>query len=344
MTGPRVPLVIASPLEPDLVDRIRAVDSRLDVMYDPQLLATPRYAGDHGGVFAPLTAEQDRCWHDMLARAQVSFDLDRREPERARENFPALQWIQASSAGVGQVLPRFDLDLDRVVVTTAAGVHAEPLSEFVLASLFYFVKEIPLLRRWQAERTWTRYTTDLLSGKRVLIVGLGQVGRRTASKLAALGVEVVGAVRRGGNRDVPEVSHLIEIDEVDELLPSVDALVLACPLTAETEGLISEASFAAMRQGTVLVNIARGQVVDEPAMIEALRSGVLGGAALDVMTVEPLPESSPLWGMESVLVSPHSASTVAVENRLIVDLFCDNLRRWLDGQPLRNVYDRARGY
>jgi glyoxylate/hydroxypyruvate reductase A len=339
-----VPVVIASPLEPELVDRIRAVDARLDVMYDPDLLATPRYAGDHLGVFPQLSEEQDARWHAMLARAQVSFDLDRREPDLGRVNFPALQWIQASSAGVGQVLPRFDLDLDQVVVTTAAGVHAEPLSEFVVASLFYFVKEFPLLRRWQAERTWTRYTTDLLAGKRVLIVGLGQVGRRSATKLNALGVDVVGAVRRGGNREVDGVSHVVEIDAVDTVLPSVDAVVLACPLTAETEGLIGRSSFAAMRHGTVLVNISRGQVVDEPALIEALRSGVVGGAALDVMTVEPLPAESPLWGMESVLVSPHSASTVAVENRLIVDLFCDNLRRWLDGRPLLNVYDKARGY
>jgi glyoxylate/hydroxypyruvate reductase len=343
MTGVPIPVVIASPLEPELVEMIQAVDARLDVMYDPALLATPRYAGDHGGVFTPLTPEQDRQWHNMLARAVIAFDFDRREPERADANFPNLRWLQASSAGVGQVLPRFDLSLDRVVVTTAAGVHAEPLSEFVLATLLYFVKGFPQLRQWQQERRWSRYTSDLIGGKRVLVVGMGAVGRRCAEKLAALGIHVVAAVRPGGSRDVP-AAEVIEMGEIDAELPDVDALVLACPLTPETEGLISAASFAALKPGAFLVNIARGQVVDEPAMISSLQSGNLGGAALDVAWVEPLPPESPLWGMDNVLVSPHSASTVAGENQLIVELFCENLRRWLADKPLLNVYDAERGY
>ena len=344
MSGDAVTVVIASPLEPELVERIRRVDPVLEVLYDSQLLATPRYAGDHGGEFGALTPEQDRRWHDMLARAQVSFDFDRREPDRAHVNFPALKWVQATSAGLGQVLPRFSLDLNRVVVTTAAGVHADPLSEFVIASLLYFVKGIPSLRRWQGKRQWTRYVGENLSGKRVLVVGLGHVGRASARKLAALGVDVVGAVRPGGTRTAPGVSGVIDFTSIIDVVGTVDAVVLACPLTPETEGLISAECLAAMRPGSLLVNIARGQVVDEEALIEALRAERLGGAALDVATTEPLPERSPLWELDNVLISPHSASTVREENGLITELFCTNLRRWLDGLPLLNVYRPDHGY
>lgn len=344
MNQEAVTVVIASPLEPELVERVRSVDLRLEVLYDPQLLAAPRYAGDHAGEFSVLTPEQDRRWHDMLARAQVSFDLDRREPDQAHVNFPALQWVQATSAGLGQVLPRFSLDLGRVVVTTAAGVHADPLSEFVIASLLYFVKGIPHLRRWQGRHEWTRYTSENLTGKRVLVVGLGHVGRAIASKLAALGVDVVGAIRPGGTQTALGVSSVIGFSSVIDVVGTVDAVVLACPLTPETAGLISAECLAAMRPGALLVNIARGQVVDEKALIEALRAERLGGAALDVAAIEPLPADSPLWELDNVLISPHSASTVREENRLITDLFCANLRRWLDGVPLLNVYRPERGY
>lgn len=344
MSKDPVPVIIASPLEPELVERIRRVDPVLEVLYDPQLLATPRYAGDHAGEFSVLTPEQDRRWHDMLAQAQISFDFDRREPDRAHVNFPALQWVQATSAGLGQVLPRFSLDLDRVVVTTAAGVHADPLSEFVIASLLYFVKGIPHLRRWQDKHEWTRYTSENLTGKRVLIIGLGHVGRASARKLAALGVDVVAAVRPGGTRTAPGVSSVVDFSSVREVLGTVDALVLACPLTPETEGLISAECLAAMRPGALIVNIARGQVVDEEALIDNLRNERLGGAALDVATTEPLPADSPLWELDNVLISPHSASTVREENQLITDLFCTNLRRWLDGVPLLNVYQPDQGY
>lgn len=344
VSGRNVKVVISSPLETELVDLVRAVDPRVRVLFEPKLLATPRYEGDHGGIFTPLSSEQSERWHHMLANAEVSFDFDRREPELVRQNFPALRWVQATSAGVGQLLPNFPLDLDRVTITTAAGVHAEPLSEFVLASLLYFTKGIPVLRRWQSERKWTRYTGDNLAGKHVLIVGLGHVGRSTASKLAAVNVEVTAAVRPGGTSQAPGVDKVINFDSVLDALPSVDALVLACPLTPQTEGLINADCFDAMKPGALLVNVARGQVVDETSMIAALATGRLAGAALDVATVEPLPGDSPLWDMNSVLISPHSASTVAGENRLITQLFCENLRRWLDDQPLINVYHPDRGY
>ena len=126
--------------------------------------------------------------------------------------------------------------------------------------------------------------------------------------------------------------------------PHAGALILACPLTPETTGLIGPAELAALPPGAVVVNVCRGAVIDEPALVSALSSGHLAGACLDVFAVEPLPSSSPLWAMDNVIVSPHSAATAAAENRLLTDLFIDNLRRWLADEPLRNVYDRVAGY
>ncbi len=343
MTQP-VRVVICSPLEEHFVEQIRAVDDRLDVLFRPEFLATPRYASDHGGPLPELTQEQDREWHEMLASAEIAFDFDAREPGRVNENFPRLRWIQATSAGVGQYFTRWPLDLSKVSVTTAKGVHADPLSEFVITGLLYFTKDVPALQRWQRDHRWTRYATRGLAGQRCLIVGLGHIGARTAQKLAALGVEVIGGVRPGGTQTAPGVSRAVPFDRIIEVMGDVDSVVLTCPLTEETRGLISAECIAAMRPGAVIVNIARGQIVDEPAMTAALESGALGGAALDVASVEPLPADSPLWDLPNVLISPHSASTVADENRKIVDIFCDNLRRYLDGRPLVNAYDPALGY
>ncbi|MEU5690775.1 D-2-hydroxyacid dehydrogenase [Actinosynnema sp. NPDC020468] len=337
-------VIICSPLEPEHVARIAAVDPRVEVLYEPELLPVSRYEGDHVGVLPELTEAQRRRWFELTSSAEVAFDFDRRAPAEVNENFPLLRWVQGTSAGLGKLTDRFPLDLDEVVVTTAAGVHAVPLAEFVLTGLLHFVKDVPQLRRWQAEHRWTRYTSRTLSGQRVLVVGLGAVGKHTAHVLAGLGVEVVGAVRPGGTSGAPGVAEVVGFDAIGSVLPTVDAVVLACPLTPQTEGLIGAAELAALKPHAVLVNIARGQVVDEQALITALSTGALRGAVLDVATVEPLPVDSPLWDLENVVVSPHSASTAANENALITDLFCANLRRWLDGEELHNRYRPDLGY
>jgi glyoxylate/hydroxypyruvate reductase len=203
---------------------------------------------------------------------------------------------------------------------------------------------MPTLARWKAERHWQRHASGQLAGSSVLIVGLGGIGRQVATLLAAAGVRVCGAGRAGHSYDVPGVTSYVPADDLGQVLPAVDALILACPLTELTRQLIGARELASLRPGAVVINISRGQVIDEDALAAALASGHLGGACLDVFDAEPLPASSPLWDLDNVIISPHSASTAAAENSLITNLFCDNLRRWLDGAPLRNVYDRAAGY
>ena len=339
-----VSVLVSSPLEPEHAARIEATDPRVRLLYEPDLLPTARYPADHTGVPRALSAAQLDRWSALRAQADVGFDFDWQAPADMARNCPRLRWVQGTSAGIGAFLERTGLAGTSLVFTTAAGVHAIPLAEFALFGLLYFAKGMPVLGRWQREHHWERHAGRQVAGSRALLIGLGGVGRGVAGLLSAAGVEVTGAGRRGGDRDVPGVRAYVPVGQIGEVLPEVDALVLACPLTEQTRGLIGARELALMRPGAVLVNVSRGPVVDEDALIDALRRRHLGGACLDVFATEPLPAASPLWDLDNVIVSPHSASTVAAENALLTDLFTDNLRRWLAGQPLRNVYDRTAGY
>lgn len=339
-----VKVLIASWLEPEHVARIAALDPRIEVLFEPELLPVPRYPADHHGPARALTRSQLEHWKSLLAAADVSLDFDWYAPAEMAANCPNLRWLQATSSGIGQFLDRTGLNRTDVTFTTAAGIHAIPLAEFALTGILYFIKQLPDLTAWQQARRWERYTTRQLAGRRALVVGLGHVGRKVAEVLTALGVEVWAVVR-----DVQEVEArpgvtAIEADAVDRVLPQTDAVVLCCPLTPQTEGFLDETRIRLLPRGAIIVNIARGPIVTEPALISALADGHLGGACLDVATVEPLPAQSPLWTMRNVIISPHSASTVDCENSLITDLFCENLRRYLDGQALINPYSAAKGY
>jgi len=340
-----VTVVIASPLEARLAERIAAAEpERTRVVYERELLPIARYAGDHDGIPPDLSRADIDRWQGLLRRADVLFDFDWRDPASLPTSAPRVRWVQATVSGVGDYLARTGLLDWPVTVTTAAGIHGVPLSEFVVLGLLYFVKQVPDLLRWQRARRWGRYTAVNLAGKRVVLIGLGRVGSQVARSLSDLGVEVTG-MARSRKAEIPEgVNQLITRDELLPALREADALVLACPYTPETHHLIGAAELAALPSHAIIVNIARGAVIDEPHLVDALAAGRLAGACLDVVEDEPLDPGSPLWGMPNVLLSPHSASTVDAENDLIVDLFIDNLRRYLDVLPLRNVFEPERGY
>ena len=344
MSDARLSVVVASPLEAEEVDRIReAFPSRVRVVHEPDVIPSPRYPADHTGIRPDLDDAGIARWLGLLREADVLFDFDWYAPADLAQNAPRLRWVQATSSGIGEYLRTLGLDRSEITFTNCAGVHAVPLAEWVVLGPLYLVKEVPRLRDEQARHHWDRYTARALSGRRVVLVGLGGVGREVARALAGLGVEVWG-LRRGEGAVPDGVARVIRREELTEALSGADALVLACPYTPETHRLIGGHELAALPRGAFLVNISRGQVVDEEALTSALSSGHLGGAALDVFEVEPLPRDSSLWEMPNVLVSPHSASTVLSENGLIIDLFIDNLQRYLDGRPLRNVFDHDRGY
>jgi phosphoglycerate dehydrogenase-like enzyme len=340
-----VRVLIATPLEADQVERIRAfAPGRVEVLFEPELLPVPRYIADHHGVKRQLDEAGRSRWRELLRQADVAFDFDWSDPACLPQTAPALRWVQGTSAGIGEFLQSTGLAGSRIRFTTASGVHAKPLAEFVMLGLLYFVREVPALVQRKIERRWRRFTSGSLDGMRLLIVGLGSVGRAVAGACAPFGIEVWGMGRTAPKGAIDGLHRYVEPDNLHQALGEVDALVLACPLTDLTRNLIGRQEIAMMRHGAIIINIARGAVVDEPAMIEALADGRLGGAALDVAAVEPLPEDSPLWSLANVLVSPHSASTVAAENGRIVDIFLDNLGRFIAGRLLVNLYDADRGY
>jgi glyoxylate/hydroxypyruvate reductase len=334
-----VTVTIASYLEPEHVQRIAALDPRIDVRYAPDLLAPPRFAADHTG--RPdfrRTPDGERRFLEHLAAADILYDVDRSLAARLPELAPKLRWIQFTSSGVGPFVLKHGLNRPGLTLTNAAGIHAVPLAEHVLLSLLYFWKDVPARLRDQRAHVWERYAGRELRGATVLVVGLGAVGQEVARTCRANGLRAVGMRRTPV--DDPASLHadaVVSPDRLLDVLPTVDAVVLIAPHTPETEGMIDARALAAMKPGAVLINIARGALVDEGALVAALRSGHLGGAALDVAAVEPLPADSPLWDLPNVLVTAHSASTVDKENGRLTDLFCDNLRRFLDGAPLRNV-------
>lgn len=336
-------VLVASWLEPELVEAIARVPD-VRVAYTPELLPVPRYTADHNGTPPQLTADRLLAWQGMLARAEICFDVDWWKPANLPRTAPALRWVQMTSAGIGQFLTSTGLAGSGIVFTTAAGTHAVPLAEFALTGVLHLVKGIPRLARWQHEHHWARYTTGQLRGRRALVVGLGGIGQEVARVFDALGVTVTGVARPGREQPVLGVAHVVGPDGIDAAVPDADIVVLACPLTDQTRGLLSAARMAALPAGAIVVNVARGPVLDEAALVAGLTDGRLGGAVLDVFAAEPLPADSPLWDLVNVLVSPHSASTVEAENARLIELFCDNLRRDADGRPLRNVFDPARGY
>jgi glyoxylate/hydroxypyruvate reductase A len=338
-----VPVLICSYLEPPLVEVIAATPG-VEVLNAPELLPQPRYECDHTGNRPDLDEAGLRRWGELLATAEVCFDFDWDQPARLPERAPKLRWIQATSAGIGGFMDRTGLSASGITVTTAAGVHAVPLSEWALTGVLHFVKDIPMMQARQREHRWQRIAVGALAGRRAVVVGLGHVGRRVAEVLSALGVEVWGAGRPGGSYDAGALARVGSTTELAGMLPGCDILVLCAPLTPETDGIIGRAELGLLPEHAIIVNIGRGQLVDEEAMIEALRARRLGAAVLDVARVEPLAQDSPLWDLDNVLISPHSASTFATENATLVDLFLENLQRFRAGAPMRNQYRADRGY
>jgi phosphoglycerate dehydrogenase-like enzyme len=345
-------IFIATPLEPEQVDRIRAVArDRLDVVFEPDLLPPLRYTCDHNGVDGfRRTPEQERRWADALSRADILFDFPPKDPDGngGMDLAPNVKWIQTTSSGVGKRVADLGLQESDILFTTARGVHAGPLSEFFLLGVLLHFKRYGFLKGEQAAHHWERYCGDDLDGKVLALIGAGEVGGRVGQVALSVGMRVFAMDPQLKPDQASELGYekVFPTSELHEMLSHANVVCVCAPHTPETERMIDAVAISAMKKGVVFVNVGRGPVVDEPALIDALRSGHVAFAALDVFATEPLPEDSPLWDMPNVLFSPHSASTVATENDRIVDIFCHNLECYLDGrvQDMRNVLDKARMY
>jgi phosphoglycerate dehydrogenase-like enzyme len=340
-------VMIASPLEAELAATIRAAEPRAEVLFEPDLLPPARYPADHRGDPAfRRDAEAEARWRVLLDRAEVLFGIPDDTAEglaAAVTGLPRLRWIHATSAGAGEQVRKAALPaeaLKRVVITTSSGVHAVPLAEYAILGLLAVAKELPRFVEEQRAKAWPEVRRPLreLDGQTLFLVGLGDIGRETARLGKALGMRTVGFRRTQG--PPPEwVDEVHGPERLAELAGRADAMVVSLPLTDQTAGLIDRATIDRLPASCIFVNVGRGGVVDEPALIDALRERRIAGAVLDVFATEPLPEDSPLWTLPNVLVTPHAAALSARENERIVQLFVDNLRRYLDGRPLRNLVE-----
>jgi len=341
----KVKVMITFYLEQEIVSKIQNLDPRIDVLYEPALMGRPRYQSHHVGFQG--TSDQEKIWLDLMSQAEVIFGYIGRAHLRDLPKLaPHLKWNQSPSTGIGQMVARGGLTESDIVFTTAGGVHVTPLSEFVMMAMLMFVKDAFRMADGKERHHWERYCGTELRGKTLAVISLGRTGEEIARLAKSFGMRVIGTKRHieGVDPESLNVEQLYPWMDLHPILAQADFVVLCIPHTSETEGMIGEAEFAAMKQGSVLINIARGSIYDEPAFIRALESGHLAGAAIDVAAKEPLPPESPLWDMPNVIISPHSASTADSENWKLTNLFCDNLLRYLDGRPLRNVLNKKTLY
>ena len=252
-----------------------------------------------------------------------------------------LRWIQSASAGVDRLLFPELVESD-VVVTNARGVFDDAIAEWVIGMLLAFSTDTLRTLELQREVRWEHRRTRRLAGSRLVVVGPGPIGRAVARRARALGVEV-GAVGRTV-RDDEELGSVAPIERLHEVLATADHVVNALPLTPATDGIFGVAAFAAMPATSTFVNVGRGGTVNEPALVDALRTGVIAGAALDVFAEEPLPAHSPLWSMPGVVISPHMCGDFQGWEREAAAVFVDNAWRWVRNEPLRNLVDKRLGF
>jgi phosphoglycerate dehydrogenase-like enzyme len=262
---------------------------------------------------------------------------------------PRLQWIHSASAGVeANLFP--ELVASDVVLTNSAGLHAVSIPEHVLGQMLVLARNFHEALRLQMRAEWNRFgvisfgaTICELHGANLAILGAGAIGRNLAQRAAALGMHV-RVMRRDASRPVPGAEAVVPPPALRELLAWADWVVCALPLTAETRGLIGAEALRAMRSSAFLINVGRGEHIEEAALIEALRSGAIAGAALDAFAQEPLPSDHPFWSLPNLVLTPHVSGYTQQYFQKMLALFEDNLDRFVHGRPLRNVVDKQLGY
>ncbi|MCC7354099.1 MAG: D-2-hydroxyacid dehydrogenase [Anaerolineae bacterium] len=296
--------------------------------------------------------------HDL---ASIEVMYLRGAPPTDLTRFPHLQWLHIPWAGIEFLLDH-PVRHSPVVVTNASGVHATPIAEHVFALLLALMRHVPKMLAHQAQTgwpkgTWNAFRSLELRGMTLGIIGYGSIGREVGRLGAAFGMTILACNRSGlrtpdtgwredgvGDPDGSIPTAWYSPARLLEMLPQCDAVVLAAPLTTASRGLMGREALAAMKPSAYFINIARGAHVDQDALVEALQAGRIAGAGLDVVTPEPLPPDHPLWRMENVILSPHVSASTPEWPRRVYDVFAENLRRYVTGEPLLNRVDWERGY
>jgi phosphoglycerate dehydrogenase-like enzyme len=272
-------------------------------------------------------------------RVHYPGELDRKDYEAFFT--PSLKWVQICSTGFSDNITSDIID-GHVTLTNAPGLHTVPIAESVLAAMLDHAKNLEQRRIDQRAHAWRRLDNDELHGRTVLIIGLGNIGKAVARFCRAFEMTVVGTKRR--MEPVENVESVFAADELIDHLPAADYIVIAAPHTPETEGMLDEAAFAAMKPSAYLVNVGRGRIIEESALIAALTERRIAGAYLDAFDQEPLDADHGLWNMDNVLIVPHDSHSSPYSGDRMVDIFCANLRRYVAGQPLQSICDPGKGY
>jgi len=346
----RLRVAVAAPLTDALHALIETAEPRVELMRDASLVAPKRWDADFSGDPGfRRTPEQQSRFEALLDTADALYGIPDVDPDalsRTIKANPGLRWVHTMAAGGGGQVRAAGLspaELERVAFTTSAGVHGGPLAEFAVFGILAGAKDLPRLIAQQRARTWSgRWAMGQVADQTILVLGLGGIGGVVARRLSDLGATVLGVSRR--NVEIDGVDRIVHPDDIVAEAPKLDAVVSTLPGTDATHHLLGGEFFAALSGGTTIVNVGRGNVIDEAALVEALDAGRAGFAALDVFEVEPLPDTSPLWSRADVLISPHTAALDAGEERRIAELFADNAGRLLDGRPLRNRVDTVEFY
>ena len=319
------------------ISALRGIDPRIevvDVRYcESEQLRTQRGAfpeADYRDRCPALTPEQIEAF--ACVEVVIAMDL----PFAVAEVAPNLRWVQGMGAGPSQLLSA-GLGPAGIRLTNAAGVNAVSISEFVFARLLQQWKRLPEIDDLQAANSWMPIYGKEIAGSTIGLVGLGSIGRQVARRARAFGMVVLASRGSARSGDIdPDVDELFPADRLLDMLGRCDAVVAAVPESAATRGLFGETEFAAMQKGSLFMNVGRGSAVDENALVVALRSGHLRGAAIDVASTEPLAPSSPLWEVPNLFISAHCSTSSDHFWSNLHELFRSNLRRYLDGEPLRN--------
>jgi len=285
--------------------------------------------------FAPKLSEGSDSLADVDA---IAGTIDASHLKRA----PRLKWVHSWAAGVdNDLFP--EMIASPVVLTSSAGNGAIPLAEHAMLLMLMLNRDVPRWMRAQANRTWDRFSHSELNGLTVGIFGLGNSGSDLALKARAFHMRVLG-LRRHTNQPVPGIDKLYGMDQFHEFLAQCDFVIVTAPSTPQTLGVFDERAFRAMKPTACFISISRGGIASDDALLKALGEGWIAGAGLDAHGVEPLPSESPFWTLPNVIVTPHNGATTPATAQRGVDIFVDNLRRYVAGQPLRNVVDKSAGY
>jgi phosphoglycerate dehydrogenase-like enzyme len=278
----------------------------------------------------------------LLADTDVLFGFI--APPDILKRAPHLKWFQVTSAGVDRHQGTEIWNSD-IILTGVSGIHATPIGEFVMGLMLMFAKNTPQGFKMMQAHKWDRYASGTLRGKTVGIVGLGNIGGEVARLSKAFKMRVIGT-RRSATQEgkARNVDLLLPSSRMNEMLSQSDYVAVCCPLTPETRHIIGEEALKAMKPTAYIMNIGRGPLIDEAALVKALKKKQIAGAGLDVTEQEPLPSDSPLWGLDNVILSPHVSGGMEDYMLRAAELFADNLKRYLAGKKLVNMVNRKRGY